>query len=98
MDNTSNQSPLTTAFSWAVFMDRLLKAGFAVLVFGLVCVILFKVNHIIPNGPMITDGLPIAFAGGAVALVVLTLVGLPIIPAAVAGIASFWLLQHFVHF
>lgn len=95
MDNTSNQSPLTTAFSWAVFMDRLLKAGFAVLVFGLVCIILFKVNHVIP---VITDGLPIAFAGGAVALVVLTLVGLPIIPAAVAGIASFWLLQHFVHF
>jgi len=75
-------------------MTRILKAGFFLLVFGAVFIVLIKFNivtdHVIPQGPD-----PLSLAGGAIVLVALTLIGVPLIPAAAAGVAAWWLFQSF---
>ncbi|WP_068818367.1 hypothetical protein [Phormidesmis priestleyi] len=101
MDNplTNTQEPTlenseNRQFDFPTFANRILKAGFALLVFGAIFIVLIKFNivtdHVIPPFPD-----PIPFAGGAIVLVALTLLGVPLIPAAAAGVAIWWLIQDF---
>ena len=82
-------------FSLPIFMSQILKAGFSLLIFGAVFIVLVKFSvatgHVIPSSPA---SLP--FAGGAIVLVALTLMGVPLIPAAAAGVAAWWLIQSFL--
>lgn len=95
MENQAGQPqppiPETSSFSWSVFANRILKAGFALLVFGAVALLLVEFQQVLPSTPD-----PLAFAGGAVALLALTLLGVPLVPAAVAGFAAWLLIQHFI--
>jgi len=98
MENPSNSIQWSTIklawLSLPIFMTRILKAGFFLLVFGAVFIVLIKFNivtdHVIPQGPD-----PLSLAGGAIVLVALTLIGVPLIPAAAAGVAAWWLFQSF---
>jgi hypothetical protein len=101
MENPPSNSqalvPETSAFSWAVFANRILKAGFALLVFGAVIILLAHFNHMVPSVVSVATGGGVwAVAGGAAVLVLLTVVGVPLVPAAVAGFASWLLIQKFV--
>ena len=95
MEDPSGSTQASTTdnscFSLRVFIMWTLMAGFALLFFGAVVIMLFNfsLGHIIPP-----DLHPLPFAGGAIVLVALTLMGVPKIPAAVAGIAI-WLFQGF---
>lgn len=98
MDNTPNNSQTNliekVKFSFPIFVSRTLKAGFALLIFGAVFIFLIKFN-------IATDVIshpidPVSFLGGAIALVALTLLGVPIIPAATAGIAVWIFIQSFL--
>lgn len=99
MEDPSGSTQASTTdnscFSLRVFVMWTLMAGAVLLVFGGVFIMLIKFNfclgHIIPP-----DLHPLPFAGGAIVLVALTLIGVPIIPAAAAaGIAIWWLFQGF---
>ena len=95
MEDPSGSTQASTTdnscFSLRVFIMRTLKAGAALLVFGGVFIMLIKSSgHIIPP-----DLHPLPFAGGAIMLVALTLMGVTMIPAAVAGTAIWWLFQVF---
>lgn len=95
MENTPNnpqEPPIDKAqFDLPIFISRTLKAGFALLVFGAIFIILIKFN-------VATDVIahpidPVSFLGGAIVLVALTLLGIPLIPAATAGVAAWWVIQ-----
>ena len=101
MDNplTNTQEPTlenleNRQFDFPTFANRILKAGFALLVFGAIFIVLIKFNSWGPEIPPLPSD-PIPFAGGAIVLVALTLLGVPIIPAAAAGVATWWLIQDF---
>lgn len=82
-----------TAFSWPVFTNRILKAGFAILVFGAVLIVLYQLNalvDIIDHFPPID---PLAFLGAGIAIAALTMLGIPILPAAIVGAGFLWVLQ-----
>ena len=90
--STASPTPENRSFSWAVFASRILKAGFALLVFGFVFVVLMNINNVIGDViPLVSS--PIPFAAGSAVLVVLTLLGVEIIPAAAVGVAAWWLIQ-----
>ncbi len=83
-----------TRLSLSAFVNRILKAGLALLVFGAVFIVLLKFNVVTDQViPSFSD--PIPFAGGAIVLVALTLLGISLVPAAVAGVAVWWLVQDF---
>ncbi|MBD1858008.1 MULTISPECIES: hypothetical protein [Leptolyngbya] len=95
MENTSNNSQEPSIekaqFDLPIFVSRTLQAGFALLVFGGIFIILIKFN-------VATDIIahpidPMSFLGGAIVLVALTLLGVPLIPAATAGVATWWVIQ-----
>lgn len=96
MEDPSGSTQASTTdnscFSLRVFIMWTLMAGFALLFFAgfFIMLVNFSSGHIIP--PALH---PLPFAGGAIVLVALTLMGVPIIPAAVAGIAIWWLFQGF---
>ncbi|MBD2036577.1 hypothetical protein H6F76_16315 [Leptolyngbya sp. FACHB-321] len=101
MDNPLSNSQESTLeksenrqVSFPTFASRTLKAGFALLVFGAIFIVLIKFNA---GGPeiLLFPPDPIPFAGGAIVLVALTLLGVPLIPAATAGVAIWWLIQDF---
>ena len=89
--NSQSSTPEISAFNWAVFANRILKAGFALLVFGAVFILLTHFNHLVPD--VDTANGAWAFVGGAVMLLLLTVAGVPLVPAAVAGFASWLLIQ-----
>jgi hypothetical protein len=81
-----------TAFSWPVFTNRILKAGFAILVFGAVLIVLYQLSTLGGIvGPIIIE--PWAFLGAGIAIAALTMLGIPILPAAIVGAGFLWVLQ-----
>ena len=97
MDNTPNTPQENmieqSQFSFPIFMTRVLKAGFALLIFGAVFIFLIKFN--IAAGVISAPVDPVSFLGGAIVLVALTLLGVPLIPAATAGVAVWVFVQSF---
>lgn len=97
MENAANEEvqPSTfrkTLFSLPVFLERTLKAGFVILIAGIVIITLLKFNitidavtEVIPNA---VD--PTALAVGAFGIAAFSLIGAPLVPAVAAGIAI-WL-------
>ncbi|WP_008315433.1 hypothetical protein [Leptolyngbya sp. PCC 6406] len=82
-------------FDWLVFVERMGKASLAIIFTGAVVITLWHFKIIIdPILPPTVD--PLAFSVGAVVLVALTLLGVPVIPAAVAGIAIWLAAQNFI--
>ena len=69
----------------------MLRAGITLIIFGVAVIVLVKFNVAADSLNPLLD--PTAFAGGSLVLVVLTLIGVPVIPAAVAG-AAVWGLMH----
>jgi hypothetical protein len=104
MENTTNSTPTPTTevrdwFSWPVFSNRVLKTGFALLIFGGILVILVNFDTSLGNAvPDVSQLDPLSFAGAAIALIALTMMGIPIVPAAVAGAALWWLLQDVLNY
>ena len=73
---------------------QILKTGATLLIFGVVVIILKDFDQ--ATGELIPSLDPIPFAGGAVLLVALTVLGVPLIPAAVAGVAGWWVIDSFM--
>lgn len=97
MDNIPNKPQASTIekapFSFSIFITRTLKAGFALLIFGAVFIFLLKFNI---AADVISHPIdPVSFLGGAIVLVALTLLGVPLIPAATAGVAVWVFIQSF---
>ena len=85
---TIEDSAKNVVFSWGVFVDRILRASFMLLAFGIVFIAL---THF--DGYMPPDVAPLSFLGGGLALVALTLLGVPMLPAAVVGVGCWLVLQ-----
>jgi hypothetical protein len=95
----SNSSPdashNTVRFSWPIFVQRLVQASLMLLCIGPVLILLWhfngSVDMVFPDG---AD--PLAFLGGAITLVVLTLMGVPAVAATAAGVAIWLAIQNFL--
>jgi pheromone shutdown protein TraB len=84
------KSAKNVVFSWSVFIDRVLRAGFMLLIFGAVLILLVHLNVALP--PII---FPWAVLGGGIAMLALTMLGVPMLPAAVVGVGCWLVLQSF---
>lgn len=98
MTNPTEQSqpatPQSPSFNWTVFANRMLKAGFALLVFGAVFILLINFNGVV-NDIIPSLNNPYAFAAGAIVLVALSLLGVATVPAAIAGFAAWVLIERY---
>lgn len=79
-----------------LFLSRLIKSTLTLLILGIVFIALYTFSDIAGG---LTDVLPdqvapASVAGGAIILVALTLMGVPIIPAAIASLSVWWLIQN----
>lgn len=100
-ENLPMLSKLTTAVdqpSIGLFLSRLLKSTAALLSLGMVGIALYTFQDM--AGSM-TDVLPdqvypASVASGAAILVALTLMGVPILPAAIASLSVWWLIQDLI--
>lgn len=94
-------SKLTTTIDQlpiGLFLSRLLKSAAALLILGMVGITLYTFQDMAGN---MTDVLPdqvdpASVAGGAAILVALTLMGVPILPAAIASLSIWWLIQDLI--
>jgi hypothetical protein len=86
------ESAKNVVFSWSVFIDRVLRAGFMLLIFGAVLILLVHLNGVLPPDVVI---FPWAVLGGGVAILALTMLGVPMLPAAVVGVGCWLVLQSF---
>ncbi|MBD2261189.1 hypothetical protein [Pseudanabaena sp. FACHB-2040] len=96
MTNPSSDAPQNIVrFSWAIFFQRLTQASFVLLCIGAVLIVLWHFNGsvdvIFPNAAE-----PLAFLGGAIVLVTLTLLGVPVVAATAAGVAIWLAIQNFL--
>lgn len=93
-DNPQETQIEKIQFDFPTFIARTLKAGFALLVFGIVfiCLVKFNIATDVIAQPLDTR----SFLGGAIVLVALTFLGIPLIPAATAGVAVWWFVQSLI--
>ena len=96
-NDSKSDSIIDKLFHVSTSLEQILIRASSLIVFGGVVIILLKFNIIIDPishlDPTAID--PIALAGGAIVLVALTFIGIPLIPAAVAGGAIWLLIQKF---
>lgn len=78
----------TSKFSVIVFAERILKAGFAILILGAIFIFLKDFDGCLKHPD--TCPPPPELLAGAIALMALVLLGVPILPAAVVGLGV-WL-------
>ncbi|MDB9529592.1 hypothetical protein PN498_26615 [Oscillatoria sp. CS-180] len=93
--SSSDASQNIIRFSWPIFVQRLTQASLIIFCIGAVLILLWhfngSVDAVFPDG---AD--PLAFLGGAIALVVLTLMGVPVMAATAAGVAIWLAIQNFL--
>lgn len=87
---TQSSTPKNLVFNLPI--GQIIKVGFMLLIFGAIFISLIKFNVAIDQVISITPS-PVAIAGGSVVLLALTLMGVPVIPATVVGVAVWWLFQ-----
>lgn len=89
---TSDNSSNTTRFSLPMFVQKLIQSTLTLLFMGSVLIMLYQFNGAISDYSTLQ---PSAFVGMAIAIIALTLMGVPVMGAAAAGAAVWLAIQSF---
>lgn len=100
-ENPPILSKLTIAMdqlSMGSFLERLLKSAATLLILGMVGITIYTFSDMAGGmAAVLPDQIyPASVAGGATILVALTLMGVPILPAAIASLSVWWLIQDLI--
>jgi hypothetical protein len=96
MEKLSNNSQNNGWFSPFMLINHVLKTGLVLLVFGLVVILLFKFNIATDYLMSLIPTSTASVVGGGIIIFALTLIGVPIVPALVAGGTVLFLIEHLI--
>ena len=85
MENLPDKPQINQTFDLLMFMKGVLQIGFIILIFGGVFILLDKLNIVTDEALSLLEPNPWSIVGGGVVIFALTLIGVPLLPAIVAG-------------
>ena len=85
MENLPDKPQINQTFDVFLFMKGVLQISFIILIFGGVYILLDKLNIVTDEALSLLEPNPWSIVGGGVILFALTVIGVPLLPAIVAG-------------
>jgi len=95
MENLPDKPQINQTFDLLMFMKGVLQIGFIILIFGGVFILLDKLNIVSDRTLSLLEPNPWSVVGGGVIIFALTLIGVPLLPAIVAGGTIGFILETF---